>query len=84
MDTRPEQMAKIKKALQSRFPNAKIVTNADCNPATPMAVRLEWGNGRIVKAVRANSANSTADDFLAKALGILVPFAQEAVPTKYH
>jgi hypothetical protein len=82
--TRAGQLAKIRKALQEKFPRATFSTNDDANPSTPMSVRAEWGNGRIIKTVRANSPRSTADEFLSKAISLLEPFQADNVPSRHQ
>lgn len=80
-ETRPQALAKIQAALKRRFPAATITTNADMNPATPMAVTAAWGHGKIVKAVRADGINVSPDDFLAKAVPVLEKFQASNVPS---
>lgn len=82
--TRADQLLAVREALSAKFPKATFTTNDDANPATPMMVRAEWGNGRIVKTVRANSARSTTDEFLSKAIALLEPFQADNVPTRHQ
>lgn len=81
--SRTDQLTQVKLALKRTFPKATFSTNDDANPATPMTVRAEWGNGRIKKIVRADSSTSTVEDFLRKATAILKPFEAEAVPNRH-
>lgn len=82
--SRSDQLAMVRTALKVKFPKAAFTTNDDANPATPMSVRAEWGNGKIVKTVRADSPTATAEQFLSKAIAVLEPFQADAVPTRHQ
>lgn len=82
--SRADQLANVREALKVKFPKASFSTNDDANPATPMSVRAEWGNGKTVKTVRADSPTSTAEQFLSKAIRVLEPFQADAVPTRHQ
>lgn len=81
--SRADQLALVRKHLKMAFPDANFVTNDDANAATPMSVRAEWGNGRYVKAVRADNLSSTAQDFLSKAKSVLEPFQAANIPARH-
>lgn len=81
--SRSDQLAMVKRKLQATFPAAEFSTNADANPATPMTVRVSWGNGRITKTVRADAPSDTIEKFLGKAVPFLERFQNENVPSKH-
>lgn len=81
--TRADQLGLVQKRLEAAFPAAAFSTNTDANPATPMTVRVSWGNGRIIKTVRADSPSDTAEKFLSKAIALLERFQADNVPTKH-
>lgn len=81
--SRADQLAQVRKDLKTKFPSALFSTNDDANPATPMTVRAEWGNGKIVKTVRADSPSSTVEQFLRKVVAVLEPFQADAVPSRH-
>lgn len=81
--SRTDQLALVRKHLKAAFPDANFFTNDDANAATPMSVRAEWGNGRYVKAVRADGLSSTAQDLSSKAKAVLEPFEKENIPSRH-
>lgn len=81
--SRAEQLAQVRKDLKAKFPAATFSTNDDANPATPMTVRAEWGNGKIAKIVRADSPSSTVQQFVSKVIAVLTPFEADAVPSRH-
>jgi hypothetical protein len=81
--SRADQLAEVRRDLGKKFPKAKFFTNDDANPATPFIVRAEWGNGKVIKTVRADSPRSTVQEFLSKAVAVLEPFQADNVPTRH-
>lgn len=77
--TRTEALAKVRAAVQAEFPKADVRTNEDQNPATPMCVTVTWGNGRIGKAVRAQTIQTDPDAFIREALPTLRNFYKNRV-----
>lgn len=77
--TRTEALAKVRTAVMAEFPKADVRTNEDQNPATPMCVTVTWGNGRIGKAVRAQSIQAEPDAFIREALSTLRSFYENRV-----
>jgi hypothetical protein len=81
--SRVDQLAQVRAALKKKFPKATFSTNDDANPATPISVRVEWGNGKVIKTVRADSPTSTVEQFLSKAIRVLEPFERDNVPARH-
>lgn len=81
--SRADQLASVRAQLERKFPAATFTTNDDMNPATPMTLRAEWGNGKVIKVVRADSPSSTVQDFVRKAVAVLTPFQANNVPDRH-
>jgi len=81
--SRVGQLAQVRGALAEKFPFATFTTNDSANPATPMTVRAEWGNGKVLKLVRADSPSSTVEQFLSKVIAVLEPFQADNVPGRH-
>lgn len=81
--SRADELGLVRAKLRAAFPAASFTTNDTANPATPMNVRATWGNGSIIKSVRADSPSSTVEQFLKKALPVFERFQRDNVPSKH-
>jgi hypothetical protein len=63
----------VKAKVGAAFSKCIVTTNDDMNPATPVAVTVEWPDN-LRRTVRAQSLTVDADTFAAAAIGELSAF----------